>query len=65
MNEAEARRLLRRHGWTAFVRVKSSGQYLLARKRIDGKLLSVYLIALTRLAWYSTEDIKRKLPDVA
>lgn len=65
MDEAQARRLIQRHGWTAFVRTKPSGKYLLARKRIDGRVVSAYVAALSRLAWHKPADILRKLPDVA
>ena len=65
MNEIEARRLIRRYGWTVVVREKSCGRYLWARKRINGKLIGVYIAAMTRLDRIDPPDILGKLPDAA
>lgn len=65
MDEEQARRILRRHGWTAYTMVRPGGQYLVARRRIEGRVVSAYVAAISRLAWYSQEDIKQRLPDIA
>jgi len=65
MNEDEALHLIRRYGWTVFIRQKPSGCYLWARKRIDGKLIGVYIAAMTRLHRFEPPDITGKLPDAA
>ncbi len=65
MDEIEARRLIRRHGWTVIVRQKSCGRYLWARKRIDGRIVSIYISSLSRLPRIEPPDILGKLPDVA
>lgn len=46
-----------------FIRQKPSGRYLIARKWINGRLMSVYITAMNRLCWFDPEDIKRKLPE--
>lgn len=65
MDEAQARLIIRRYGWTVFIRVKPSGRYLIARKWIDGRLVSCYITAMSRLSRFEADDIKHKLPDVA
>ncbi len=65
MNEIEARRLIRRYGWTACVRQKSSGRYLWARKRVNGKLVGIYIAAMSRLDRFEPPDVLGRLPDVA
>lgn len=65
MDETQARLIIRRYSWTTFIRVKPSGRYLIARKRIDGGLVSIYISSLSRLQRIEPPDILGKLPDVA
>ncbi len=65
MDEMQARLLVRRYGWTVVVRQKSSGRYLWARNRVNGKLVGIYIAAMSRLDRFEPPDILGKLPDVA
>lgn len=57
MTVERARYLIRRYGWTAFLRIQTSGKYLWAVKRINGNRIAVYVSAETKLEQWNTDKM--------